>query len=105
MKLLIPVLLFPLFTIGQLKIDLSAAPDTAAIFEAGIICTPLNERDMAISPDGKELLYTILNSPSGFHTLIYMRKDAKGQWSKPAVAPFSGQYSDLEPAFSADGNT
>ena len=65
--------------------------------------TALNERDMAISPDGMEMFYTVYLQSSGFHTIIHLKKDKTGKWSSPAVAPFSGNYSDLEPAFSADG--
>jgi Tol biopolymer transport system component len=60
------------------------------------------ERDMAISPDGTEMLYTIMTGQHVFSTIVYRRKEKKG-WSKPAIAPFSGKYRDLEPAFSPDG--
>ncbi|HEY1054386.1 MAG TPA: hypothetical protein VGE24_04600 [Emticicia sp.] len=67
------------------------------------ISTGFSERDFAISPDGNEIFYT-LQSPQGvFQTIIYCKKGANGTWSKPEVAPFAGKYSDLEPAFSADG--
>jgi hypothetical protein len=104
MKLLFVLLTLPLFSAAQVTLDLSAVPDTPALFANGIINTGLNERDMAISPDGKELFYTVLIQPSSFLAIISMKKDAAGKWSKPEVASFSGRYSDLEPAFSADGN-
>jgi len=88
---------------AQIKMDLSKPPDTPQLFAKGIISTPLYERDMAISPDGKEMMFTILVPASGFMTIMYLKKDEQGRWSKPATAPFSGHYSDLEPAFSADG--
>ena len=47
------------------------------IFASGVISTPDNELNAAFSPDGK--------------------------WSVPEVAGFSGQYSDFDPYFSADG--
>jgi Tol biopolymer transport system component len=60
------------------------------------------ERDMAISPDGSEMLYTIMTGQHVFSTIVYRRKEKNG-WSKPVVAPFSGRYRDLEPVFSPDG--
>lgn len=91
------------FSEAQQKIDLSIPPDTISLFQKGLISSPLYERDIAISPDGNELLYTVLFQKSAFSCIIYMSKDNKGTWSKPEVASFSGNYSDLEPAFSADG--
>jgi Tol biopolymer transport system component len=58
---------------------------------------------MAISPDGNELFYTVEMPQNVFSMIIYMGKDSKGNWSSPEVAPFSGNYMDLEPAFSPDG--
>jgi hypothetical protein len=72
----------------------------AQLFAPGIVCTDLNERDTAISPDGKEFYFSILLKRRGF---IISMKQEKGKWSKPEVASFSGKYSDLEPAFSPDG--
>jgi len=78
-------------------------PAKPELFGKGIISTNLYERDMALSPDGSEIYYT-LQSPLGvFSTIMYMRKNSSGQWSVPKVAPFSGHYSDMEPAFRADG--
>jgi hypothetical protein len=83
--------------------DLSAVPNEPGLFAAGIISTNLYERDMAISPDGQEMFYT-LQSPLGlFSTLMYLHKNEKGIWSNPQVASFSGIYSDMEPAFTQDG--
>ncbi|BFG69122.1 hypothetical protein KACHI17_00030 [Sediminibacterium sp. KACHI17] len=68
-----------------------------------MISTGFAERDFALSPDESEIFYT-LQSPLGyFQTIVYMKKDAKGFWSKPEIAPFAGVFTDLEPAFSADG--
>ena len=79
------------------------APSAPELFGEGIISTNLNERDMALSPDGAELFYT-LQSPQGvFSTIMYMRKKPSGVWSSPQVAAFSGHYSDMEPVFSRDG--
>jgi len=82
---------------------MSPAPHSPAIFGEGVISTPGYERDIAISPDGHELLFSVLLPASGFLANMEMHKDAAGTWSAPKVASFSGHYSDLEPAFTADG--
>ncbi|HRH51389.1 MAG TPA: hypothetical protein PLP23_21730 [Panacibacter sp.] len=74
----------------------------AELFGPGIFSTGLNERDMAISPDGKEYYYTII-APRNAYSVILVRKLINGKWSEAAVAPFSGVSPDLEPAFSPDG--
>ena len=65
--------------------------------------TNLNERDMAISPDGNEMYYTLEAAQNAFSTILYRHKLPGDKWSTPEVASFSGQFKDLEPAFSADG--
>ncbi len=87
----------------SVKLDISTAPATAQVFGEGVISTGLYERDMAISPDGNEMFYTIVSPQNIFSAIIYLQKDKKGNWSKPEVASFSGRYSDLEPAFAPDG--
>jgi WD40-like Beta Propeller Repeat len=88
---------------AQVNINFNPSSDIPQIFAPGLISTGLNERDFALSPDGLELFYT-LQSPQGvFQTILYMKKDSKGKWTKPAIAPFAGRFSDLEPSFSADG--
>ncbi len=97
------LVLLSLTSFAQSKLSLQPAPPNAELFAPGIISTGFNERDFALSPDGAELYYT-LQSPQGiFQTILYMKKDGKGNWSSPQVAPFAGMYSDLEPAFSPDG--
>ncbi|MGB5007486.1 MAG: hypothetical protein WBO39_11160 [Ferruginibacter sp.] len=88
---------------AQQHIGLNQPPEVAEIFGKDFISTGISERDFALSPDGTELFYTI-QSPQGiFQTIVYSKKDSKGNWSKPEVAPFAGRFSDLEPAFTADG--
>ncbi len=90
---------------SQHKLSFESPPVTATIFGEGFISTQLNERDFAISPDGNEICYTISTPKSTFQTIVFSRKQKDGSWSKPEVASFAGMFSDLEPAFSADGNT
>ncbi|HEV7782446.1 MAG TPA: hypothetical protein VGO58_14325 [Chitinophagaceae bacterium] len=88
---------------AQQAIDLSAPPGEPALFAENFISTPMYERDMAISPKGDEILYTVMVPYSNFQTIVCSKKKGNA-WSKPEVVSFSGRYSDLEPAFSGDGN-
>lgn len=97
------ILLTHYTTNAQQLPDLGQPPATAQLFGAQIISTGLYERDFALSPDGKEIFYT-LQAPQGvFQTILHLIKLPDGKWSKPAVASFAGRYSDIEPAFSTDG--
>ncbi|MCB0804411.1 MAG: PD40 domain-containing protein, partial [Bacteroidales bacterium] len=69
-----------------------------------IISTEKNERDFALSPTGKEIFYSLVLPKSNFSAIIYLYHDG-AFWSQTQVAPFSGEYSDLEPAYSPDGNS
>jgi len=75
-----------------------------AVFEAGKISDASPNRDMAISPDGNELFYTI-QFTKGLYSVIMHSVKKNGSWSEPEVASFSGIHSDLEPSFSPDGKT
>jgi Tol biopolymer transport system component len=95
------MLLVPGFVAAQTNV--LPAPVMPQLVEEGIVSTAMYERDMAISPDGKEMFYTVQVRPAMFQTLVYRHKLENGRWSAPQIAGFSGHYSDLEPAFSADG--
>jgi len=81
----------------------SDSPEIPSLFLEGIVSTNLNERDMAISPDGSEMYYTLQSNQNAFSTILHRRKLPGNKWSAPVVASFSGKYGDLEPAFSSDG--
>lgn len=76
--------------------------DIAKLFSPDIISTNHHERDFTISPSGNELFYSLVLPDYSFSTIIYLYYDG-AFWSQPKVAPFSGAYDDLEPAFSPDG--
>lgn len=78
-------------------------PQQATLLTA--FSTFINERDFAITRDGKEVYYTISTPKSSFQTIVVRHKIDNGNWTSPEVVSFAGQYSDLEPAFSADGKT
>jgi Tol biopolymer transport system component len=76
--------------------------DTPRVFGPGIISDGFSNRDMAISPDGNDVYYTLQWSYGIFSVILHSRK-INGDWTKPETASFSGRYNDLEPAFSPDG--
>ena len=61
-----------------------------------------NVRDIAISPNGDEVLFTAQSVMGNLSALISV-KQVNGIWSKPEVASFSGMHFDLEPFYSHDG--
>ncbi len=61
-------------------------------------------RDIAISPEGKEVYFTLDSHKSEIGVIAFIKKQDEG-WSKPEIVSFSGTYRDLEPAFSSDGET
>jgi Tol biopolymer transport system component len=86
-------------------VSLTSPPSRLTLFAPGIVSTGLNERDFAISPDGREIYFTVSTPRSSIQTLVSCRRLKDDTWSKPEVVSFAGHFSDLEPAFSADGNT
>lgn len=66
------------------------------------VSSMLNERDLAISPDGKEIYYTVTSIGHGTQTIVWISYE-KGQWGTPQIASFSGKYKDIEPTFSYNG--
>ncbi len=86
---------------------LGETPPTTAInpllFGAGKISTGYNERDLTISPDGKEIYFSIQYSFT--RSVIAYVKYENGKWGRVKVAPFSSlESADIEPAFAPSGN-
>jgi Tol biopolymer transport system component len=61
------------------------------------------ERDLAISPDGREVFFTRQGTDWKEQTIWQLTKQADGSWSAPRPASFSGRFRDLEPFFAPDG--
>lgn len=81
-------------------------PDsTPQLFAPGVINTGMFTRDIAISPDGKEIYFCIAIGNYTYSTILYMQ-EVNGIWQPPAIVPFSGGPGiiDFEPAFSPDGS-
>lgn len=70
------------------------------LFAPGIVSTGLLTRDVAMTPDGRELYFAVT---AGAATMIMVTRELDGAWTEPVVAPFSGRFLDIEPAISPDG--
>jgi hypothetical protein len=78
--------------------------DVAAPFAPGIVSTGMDDRDLAITPDGDEILWC---ANIGNHTVstILRSRRVDGRWTAPEIAPFAAdtRHRNLEPCVSPDG--
>jgi len=87
----------------KIKIDLDQQPDDVELFGKGIISTNMYERDIAISPDGDEIIYTVGDYSHSISVLVRIVKQ-NGKWGKRQIINFSGKYGDIEPFISVCGD-
>ena len=66
------------------------------LFAPERVSTDLAERDTTIPPGGGAVFYTLTGASGG--TIVFVEQ-LDGVWQRPRVAPFSGEYTDLEPFF------
>ena len=73
------------------------------LFAPGLVSTGLNERDIALAPDGRTIYFGLMDQ--GRVTILMTRRE-DGVWSEPVTAPFheDGDFACFEPTFSADGD-
>ena len=78
--------------------------DEPQLFAPGIVCTGLEERDLTMTPDGKEIYFGRKVGGNAFVTLL-VTKEINGKWTKPEVVPNMSDpnYFNLEPCISPDG--
>lgn len=68
-------------------------------FLANLTASLPGVRDVAISKKGDEIYFSLQSYQQEFTTLVFTtQKD--GKWQNVQIAPFSGQFQDLEPFFS-----
>ncbi len=74
------------------------------LFAPGVVSTGMFTRDVAISPDGKEIYFCVAIGNYTYSTILFTR-EVDGRWTPPEIVPFSGGPGviDFEPAFSPDG--
>ncbi len=70
------------------------------LFAPGLITTGLYTRDVAVTPDGDEIYFSV--AVPGASAIMVARREG-GIWGEPRVAPFSGVWRDFEPFVAADG--
>jgi ketosteroid isomerase-like protein len=75
---------------------------TPELFAPGRVSGGLDERDVAISPDGREIYFGVM---AGRLATIMVTRLVDGRWTEPAVASFAADpaYLAFEPSLSADG--
>ena len=66
-------------------------------FAPGVVSTGLEERDLAVTPDGDELFFTVTSADGAVFAAIVTTRLVDSRWTPPEVAPFSGSWSDFEP--------
>ena len=81
---------------------INLSQNTAEPFLPELIKTFPNVRDIAISPNGNEVMFTAQSVMGNLSAIVYTKKE-NDIWSSPEIASFSGQYFDLEPFYSHDG--
>jgi len=75
------------------------------LFAPGVVTTGMFTRDVAITPDGKEIYFCVAIGNYTYSTILFT-KEVNGRWLPPEIVPFSGGpgVMDFEPALSADGS-
>jgi Tol biopolymer transport system component len=71
------------------------------LFAPGIVSTGMDELNAVFLPGGKELVFSIHRS--GMDFVMVSMNELDGRWTSPEIVPFSGKYSDVDPAVSPDG--
>jgi len=74
----------------------------AEVFAPNVVTTGLFTRDIAMTPDGKELYFGVVFGRYAYYTMM-VTKLVDGKWTEPRVAPFTSKYNEMEPAISPDG--
>jgi hypothetical protein len=79
--------------------SISSAP-TPQVFAPGLVSGPANDGSPTFSPDGNTIFFT--RSSANWSVIVESHK-IHGQWSRPTLASFSGEWSDSSPEMSPDG--
>jgi len=72
------------------------------LFAPGIVCTGMYERDVAVTPDGSEVFFGLIQ---GQAVTIMHSSRVDGVWTEPRIAPFASdpRFYCLEPCVRPDG--
>jgi hypothetical protein len=74
------------------------------LFAPGIVSTGMFTRDVAMTPDGKEIYFCVALGNYGWGTVLVTR-EVNGRWTKPEVVPHldDPHVLNFEPCISPDG--
>jgi hypothetical protein len=72
------------------------------VFAPGIVSTGMYTRDIAMTPDGSEMYWCVMES--GYSVIMGSRL-VDGRWTQPEVVPFSADaiHQEIEPHITPDG--
>lgn len=89
---------------GNLYLGQTPPGMKAALFGPGIVNIGMNTRDIAVSPDGTEIYFSLVMGLEGSSVIAGTRL-VNGRWTSPEVVPQLGLpgYSSVEPFISPDG--
>ena len=76
---------------------------TPQLLAPGVLSTGDDEWGFTMNPQGDALWFNKADRGYRVQVIMESRKDAHGHWQAPRVAAFSGQYRDIDPALSPDG--
>ena len=76
--------------------------NTVSPFMPDVVSQFPNVRDIAISPNGNEIMFSAQSVMGNVSAIITISKK-NDDWNSPQLASFSGRHFDLEPFFSHDG--
>jgi Tol biopolymer transport system component len=95
----------PLGAQGAASLATQRAPSTPVKFADGVISDAREQWRITFTPDGKTAYFASSADffPFTRQATIYVSHLGKDGWSTPAVAPFSGRYSDIDPFLSPNG--
>lgn len=84
----------------------TTATVTASVFAGGVISTDDEEYRITMSADGRVAYFARASGffPQTRQAAIMETRLVDGVWTTPAVAPFSGEFPDIDPWLSPDGN-
>ena len=72
------------------------------VFAPGVISSPAHDSAPAFTPSGTTVYFGRSNAEQS--AILVSQRKANGQWGTPQVAPFSGEWNDMEPAMAPDGS-
>lgn len=82
--------------------EVCSADVAVEVFAPGVVSGPGHDAAPAFTPDGGTVYFQRSSVAGG--TILVSKRQRDGRWSEPQIAPFSGVWSDIEPAMAPDGS-